>query len=161
LDNAMYDSTKLGITAKLSTLQVLSQEPMSWFLKIFSPKKSAFLTQNKGKFCKNSIITLVFEKKTPIFFAENSAKIAEKCHRDIFNWNFRPLRRLIATTFAREFRTASRSWTRCPRPSAPTSRTSSAGGAARRGASWPSTRTASTSSGIDFTKLRCGRILFG
>jgi hypothetical protein len=29
LDNAMYDSTKLGITAKLSTLQVLSQEPMS------------------------------------------------------------------------------------------------------------------------------------
>jgi hypothetical protein len=35
-------------------------------LKIFSPKnsakKSAFLTQNKGKLCKILIITLVFEK---------------------------------------------------------------------------------------------------
>jgi hypothetical protein len=39
--------------------------------KIFSPKnfakKLAFLTQNKAKFWKKLIITLVFEKKTPIF----------------------------------------------------------------------------------------------
>jgi hypothetical protein len=38
---------------------------------IFSPKNSAkkmsFLTQNKAKLCKILIITLVFEKKPPIF----------------------------------------------------------------------------------------------
>jgi hypothetical protein len=42
--------------------------------KIFSPKNSAkklaFLTPNKAKLNTNLIITLVFEKKTPIFFAK-------------------------------------------------------------------------------------------
>jgi hypothetical protein len=42
--------------------------------KIFSPKNLAkilaFLTQNKASFCKNWIITLVFEKNAN-FFAEN------------------------------------------------------------------------------------------
>jgi hypothetical protein len=45
--------------------------------KIFSPKNSAkkltFLTQNKAKFCKILIITLVFEKNAN-FFAENCQK---------------------------------------------------------------------------------------
>jgi hypothetical protein len=45
--------------------------------KIFSPKKSAkilaFLTQNKTKFGKSLIITLVFEKNAN-FFAENCRK---------------------------------------------------------------------------------------
>jgi hypothetical protein len=35
--------------------------------KIFSPKKSAFLTQNKATLCKNLIITLVFEKNAKFF----------------------------------------------------------------------------------------------
>jgi hypothetical protein len=46
------------------------------FLNIFAEKfskKMAFLTQNKAKFSKNLIITLVFEKKTPII----SPKIGE------------------------------------------------------------------------------------
>jgi hypothetical protein len=46
-------------------------------LKIFSPKnlakKMAFLTQNKAKFWKNLIITLVFEKNAN-FFVENGRK---------------------------------------------------------------------------------------
>jgi hypothetical protein len=45
--------------------------------KIFSPKNSpkklAFLTQNKAKLCKILIITLVFEKNAN-FFAENCRK---------------------------------------------------------------------------------------
>jgi hypothetical protein len=36
----------------------------------------AFLTQNKANFCKNFIITLVFEKNAK-FFAENSRKMQE------------------------------------------------------------------------------------
>jgi hypothetical protein len=46
-------------------------------LKIFSPKilekKMAFLSQNKAKFVKNFIITLVYEKNAN-FFAENCLK---------------------------------------------------------------------------------------
>jgi hypothetical protein len=43
--------------------------------KIFSPKiaKNGFLTQNKAKFCKILVITLVFEKNAN-FFAENWQK---------------------------------------------------------------------------------------
>jgi hypothetical protein len=41
--------------------------------KIFSPKKLAFLTQNKAKLFKNLITTLVFEKNAN-FFAENFQK---------------------------------------------------------------------------------------
>jgi hypothetical protein len=43
---------------------------------MFSPKKSAkmaFLNQNNSKFCKNLIVTLVFEKNAN-FFAENDRK---------------------------------------------------------------------------------------
>jgi hypothetical protein len=42
-------------------------------LKIFSPKKLPFLTQNKAKLCKFFIITLDFEKNAN-FFAENWQK---------------------------------------------------------------------------------------
>jgi hypothetical protein len=51
--------------------------PMLWFLNLFSTKNSAkklaFLTQNKAKFWKKLIITLVF-KKNATFFAENWEK---------------------------------------------------------------------------------------
>jgi hypothetical protein len=54
--------------------------------KIFSPKisakKLAFLTQNKAKFGKKLIITLVFEKNAN-FFAENLSKNAENCDHNI------------------------------------------------------------------------------
>jgi hypothetical protein len=40
---------------------------------MFSPKKLAFLTQNKAKLCKILIITLFFEKNAN-FFAENWQK---------------------------------------------------------------------------------------
>jgi hypothetical protein len=42
-------------------------------LKIFLPKKLAFLTQNKAKLCKILIITSFFEKNA-YFFAENWQK---------------------------------------------------------------------------------------
>jgi hypothetical protein len=45
-------------------------------------KKLAFFTQNKAKFWKSMIITLVF-KKNANFFAENWKKIAENCDRNI------------------------------------------------------------------------------
>jgi hypothetical protein len=54
-------------------------------LKIFLPKKRrkmAFLTQNKAKYDKFSIITLVVEKKRQ-FFRRNLAKIAENCDHNI------------------------------------------------------------------------------
>jgi hypothetical protein len=45
---------------------------------IFSPKnlaeKLAFLTRNKGKLCKNCIVTLVFEKNANLFADENCSK---------------------------------------------------------------------------------------
>jgi hypothetical protein len=47
------------------------------FLNIFGEKfieKMAFLTQNKAKLCKMLIITLVFDKQTLVFFAENCQK---------------------------------------------------------------------------------------
>jgi hypothetical protein len=47
-------------------------------LKIFSPKKLAFLTQNKAKICKMLIITLVFEKNANFF--------AESCDHNIDPW---------------------------------------------------------------------------
>jgi hypothetical protein len=54
--------------------------------KIFPPKNSAkklaFLTQNKAKLCKKSIITLVFEKNAN-FFAEKWTKIAENRDHNI------------------------------------------------------------------------------
>jgi hypothetical protein len=58
--------------------------------KIFSPKNSAkklaFLTQNKDKLCKNSIITLVFEKNAN-FFRRKLSKIAENCDHNIGPWS--------------------------------------------------------------------------
>jgi hypothetical protein len=42
----------------------------------------AFLTQNKAKYDKFSIITLVVEKKRQ-FFRRNLAKIAENCDHNI------------------------------------------------------------------------------
>jgi hypothetical protein len=51
-------------------LHVQSRDLCYDFLNIFAKKfgkKLAFLTQNKAKICKILIITLVFEKKTPIF----------------------------------------------------------------------------------------------
>jgi hypothetical protein len=53
-----------------------NQGPMLWFFKYFRRKfckKLAFLTQNKAKFWKKLIITLVFEKNAN-FFAENWEK---------------------------------------------------------------------------------------
>jgi hypothetical protein len=66
--------------------------PMLWFFSIFSPKKSAkklaFLTQNKAKFWKIYIISLVFEKNDN-FFAEKGRKsqkiviiTSTPCHPD-------------------------------------------------------------------------------
>jgi hypothetical protein len=52
------------------------QGPMLWSFKYFRWKirqKTAFLTQNKAKLCKNLIKTLVFEKSAN-FFAENCQK---------------------------------------------------------------------------------------
>jgi hypothetical protein len=43
--------------------------------KIFSPKYLAFLVQNTAKFCKNSIVTLIFKQKAN--FLLKAAKIAE------------------------------------------------------------------------------------
>jgi hypothetical protein len=53
-------------------------------LKIFSPKKLAFLTQNKAKLCKILVITLVFEKNAN--FCRKLAKIAENCDHNIDPW---------------------------------------------------------------------------
>jgi hypothetical protein len=44
-------------------------------------KNLAFLTQNKGKLCKNLIITLVSEKNA--IFCRKLAKIAENCDHNI------------------------------------------------------------------------------
>jgi hypothetical protein len=40
-------------------------------LKIFSPKKLAFLTQNTAEFSKNWLIALVFKKNAHFCFTEN------------------------------------------------------------------------------------------
>jgi hypothetical protein len=57
--------------------------------KFFSPKNSAkklaFLAQNKAKFCKILIITLVFEKNAN-FFRRKLSKIAENCDHNIDPW---------------------------------------------------------------------------
>jgi hypothetical protein len=55
-------------------------------LKIFLPKKFAkilaFFAQTTASFCKNSIVTLVFEKNAN-FFRQKLAKIAENCNNNI------------------------------------------------------------------------------
>jgi hypothetical protein len=55
-------------------------------LKIFSPKNLAtilfFFAQTTARFCKNLIVTLVFEKKRQ-FFRRKFAKIAENCDYNI------------------------------------------------------------------------------
>jgi hypothetical protein len=58
--------------------------------KIFSPKNLAkilwvFLFKPLRVFCKNMIVTLVFEKKTP-FFRRKWAKIAENWDHNIDPW---------------------------------------------------------------------------
>jgi hypothetical protein len=64
-------------------------------------KKLAFLTQSKAKLCKNLIITLLFEKKTPFFIAENCPKLQKNVNitsvlqsshfdRKLFQINFHP-----------------------------------------------------------------------
>jgi hypothetical protein len=45
----------------------------------------AFFAQTIASFCKIVIITLVFEKKTPIF-RQKLAKIAENCDHNIDPW---------------------------------------------------------------------------
>jgi hypothetical protein len=55
------------------------------FLIIFGEKfseKIGVLTQNKAILCKIVIITLVFDKKTPIF-SQKIVKIAENCDHNI------------------------------------------------------------------------------
>jgi hypothetical protein len=51
-------------------------------LKIFSPKIGVFFAQTTASFCKNLIITLVFEKNAN-FFRRNLTKIAENCGHNI------------------------------------------------------------------------------
>jgi hypothetical protein len=55
--------------------------------KLFSAKNLvkifAFFAQTTAGFCKNIIITLVFEKKKHQFFRRKLAKIAEKCDNNI------------------------------------------------------------------------------
>jgi hypothetical protein len=59
-------------------------------LKIFSPnlleKILAFFAQDTTSFCKNVIITLVFEKKKRNFLRQKFAKIAENCDYNIDLW---------------------------------------------------------------------------
>jgi hypothetical protein len=69
-----------------SKCQGSNQGPMLWFFvyfrRNFFAKKLAFLTQNKAKFWKKLIITLVF-KKNANFFRRKLAKIAENCDHNI------------------------------------------------------------------------------
>jgi hypothetical protein len=51
-------------------------------LKICSPKKLALFTHTTVSFCKNLIITWVFEKNAK-FFRRKLAKIAENCDHNI------------------------------------------------------------------------------
>jgi hypothetical protein len=51
-------------------------------LKIFLPKRLAFLAQNKAKLCKYSITHWFLRKKT-LFVCRKLSKIAENCEHNI------------------------------------------------------------------------------